>query len=87
MPRGLTAYISDPDRKILYQISLALLLVLLYHEIHSLETELKTRLFERIGREVSLTETGKRLQVYAEQILKLAEETKISIEPHPTLIR
>ncbi len=48
-------------------------------QIHSLENELETKLFERIGREVSLTETGKRLQVYAEQILKLAEEAKISI--------
>ncbi len=48
-------------------------------QIHSLENELETKLFERIGREVSLTETGKRLMAYAEQILKLTDEAKISI--------
>lgn len=45
-------------------------------QVKALEDELETKLFERLGREVSLTEDGKRLLVYAEQILKLAEEAK-----------
>lgn len=48
-------------------------------QIKSLEDELGTKLFERFGREVCLTEEGKRLLVYAEQLLKLADETKESI--------
>ncbi len=48
-------------------------------QIHSLENELETKLFERLGREVSLTEAGKRLLIYAEHILKLADEAKVSI--------
>lgn len=48
-------------------------------QVHSLEEELETKLFERMGREVCLTESGERLLVYAEQLLKLAEEAKESI--------
>ncbi|MDP4147259.1 MAG: LysR family transcriptional regulator [Bacillota bacterium] len=47
--------------------------------VRALEEELEVRLFERLGREVSLTEEGKRLFIYAEQLLKLAEETKESV--------
>jgi DNA-binding transcriptional LysR family regulator len=47
-------------------------------------------LFERLGREVSLTEQGRRLLVYAEQMLNLAEEAKESLTgnniPQGTLI-
>ncbi|MCX7710175.1 MAG: LysR family transcriptional regulator [Clostridia bacterium] len=48
-------------------------------QIRILEEDLEIRLFERLGREVVLTEEGKRLLTYAEQMLKLAEETKDSI--------
>jgi DNA-binding transcriptional LysR family regulator len=48
-------------------------------QIHSLENELEIKLFERLGREVNLTEAGKKLLVYAEQILNLVDEAKITI--------
>lgn len=48
-------------------------------QVRALETELETRLFERMGREICLTEAGQRLLVYAEQFLKLAEEAKESV--------
>lgn len=48
-------------------------------QIKALENELGTRLFERLGREIYLTEEGKRLMVYAEQLLRLEEETRESI--------
>lgn len=48
-------------------------------QIRSLEDELETKLFERLGREVCLTEEGKRMLVYSEQLLKLAEEAKASL--------
>lgn len=51
-------------------------------QIRSLEEELETRLFERLGREVALTEDGRRLLDYAEQLLKLAEETRESVSGH-----
>lgn len=59
-------------------------------QIRALEEEFEVRLFERLGRRVRLTEEGKRLLVYAEQLLKLAEETKDSVtgstQPRGTLI-
>ncbi|KXG73929.1 LysR family transcriptional regulator [Thermotalea metallivorans] len=59
-------------------------------QIRALEEEFEVRLFERLGRAVCLTEEGKRLLVYAEQLLKLAEETKDSVtgstQPRGTLI-
>lgn len=48
-------------------------------QVQALEHELETKLFERLGGEIGLTEDGKRLLIYAEQLLKLAEETKESI--------
>lgn len=59
-------------------------------QIRALEEAFEVRLFERLGREVCLTEEGKRLLIYAEQLLKLAEETKESVtgstQPRGTLI-
>jgi len=43
-------------------------------QIQLLEDELGTRLFERLGRKIALTEDGARFLAYAVQILKLAEE-------------
>lgn len=48
-------------------------------QVRALEDELETKLFERLGREVSLTEAGERLLVFAEKLLKLAEEAKESV--------
>lgn len=48
-------------------------------QIRSLEDELEIKLFERYGRTVCLTQEGKRLLVYAEQLLKLAAEAKESL--------
>ncbi len=48
-------------------------------QIRSLETELETKIFERMGREIHLTEAGERLLIYAEQLLRLAEETKEAV--------
>lgn len=45
-------------------------------QIQSLEQELGTILFERLGRRVTLTDDGARLLVYAEQILKLETEAR-----------
>lgn len=44
--------------------------------IQSLEEELSTVLFERLGRRVSLTREGKKLLFYAEQIIKLNDEAR-----------
>lgn len=45
-------------------------------QIRSLEDELGTKLFERLGRRVTLTKEGEQLLLYADQILKLAREAK-----------
>lgn len=47
--------------------------------IRGLEEELGTALFERIGRRVILTESGRNLVTYTEQVLGLLEEAKASI--------
>ncbi len=43
-------------------------------QIRGLEEELGVRLFERLGKQVRLTEQGRRLRPYAERILLLLEE-------------
>ncbi|MDA8233515.1 MAG: LysR family transcriptional regulator, partial [Clostridia bacterium] len=43
-------------------------------QIRSMEDELGTRLFERLGRKVVLTQAGERLLAYSEKILQLAAE-------------
>ncbi|AGK99821.1 LysR family transcriptional regulator [Desulfoscipio gibsoniae] len=45
-------------------------------QVGSLEDELSTKLFERLGRQVVLTKDGEKLLPYAEQILKLTSEAK-----------
>lgn len=45
-------------------------------QVGSLEDELSTKLFERLGRQVVLTKDGEKLLLYAEQILKLTSEAK-----------
>lgn len=44
-------------------------------QIHALEEELDVRLFDRLGRRITLTEAGERLFHFSEKILDLADET------------
>lgn len=59
-------------------------------QIRALEDELGVRLFDRLGRHVTLTEAGLRLLGYAEKILDLADEAAHAIatsdEPSGPLI-
>lgn len=50
--------------------------------IQALEAELGVPLFDRIGRRVALTEAGKHLLGYAEQLLDMAAEARYSIARH-----
>lgn len=58
-------------------------------QIHSLEEELKTRLFERMGKRVILTPDGEKLLYYAKSILKLESEAFDALSgestPHGTI--
>lgn len=59
-------------------------------QVGSLEGELGSKLFERLGRQVILTREGKQFMLYAEKILKLFSEAKEamteSLSPRGTLI-
>ena len=46
------------------------------NQIQSLEEELGTMLFERLGKQIKLTKDGEHLYTYANQILKLSAEAK-----------
>ena len=48
-------------------------------QIKGLEEELKTPLFERLGKEIHLTEAGRKLQIYAEKMVSLQEEMKTEV--------
>jgi DNA-binding transcriptional LysR family regulator len=48
-------------------------------QIKLLETELGVQLFDRIGKNVALTQEGKKLLPYAKQILKLSEDVKNNV--------
>jgi DNA-binding transcriptional LysR family regulator len=47
--------------------------------VAALETELRTRLFDRLGRTVQLTPSGETLLRYAERVLQLTEEAKAAV--------
>lgn len=49
-------------------------------QIQALEEELGTRLIDRLGKNIALTETGKRFLVHAEKVLHDLEEAKVSIQ-------
>lgn len=49
------------------------------NQIRSLEAALEAELFERLGGRIRLTEAGKRLLPYADQIINLAEEARIEV--------
>jgi DNA-binding transcriptional LysR family regulator len=48
-------------------------------QIAALESELKTRLFDRLGRSVQRTAAGDALHTYAEQIVRLAREARHAV--------
>jgi DNA-binding transcriptional LysR family regulator len=48
-------------------------------QIAALEAELKTRLFDRLGRTVQMTAAGEALHRYAEQIVRLAREAQHAV--------
>ena len=48
-------------------------------QIKLLEEELGVKLFERIGKNISLTHDGKKLIPYAQQMLKLSTDIKNNI--------
>ncbi|MGR6899377.1 LysR family transcriptional regulator [Rummeliibacillus sp. BSL5] len=48
-------------------------------QIKSLEEELGTPLFERLGKRLMLTEAGRKFLLYAEKMIKLNEEAKMAI--------
>lgn len=48
-------------------------------QVRALETELGVRLFDRLGRTVSLTDAGSRLLDYAVRLLDLADEAHVAV--------
>lgn len=48
-------------------------------QIHALEEELGVTLFDRLGRRVALTDAGRRLLEYADQLLGLAAEAQVAV--------
>jgi DNA-binding transcriptional LysR family regulator len=58
-------------------------------QIQALEREFGVQLFERLGKQVRLTEAGVRLLRYADEILRLADEAHVAVrgdtEPRGTL--
>ena len=58
-------------------------------QIQALESEFGVPLFERIGKRISLTESGKRLKHYADEILRIVDESMIAVpddsEPSGTI--
>lgn len=59
-------------------------------QIKSLEAELDTQLFERLGKKLYLTEAGKAFKNYADKMISLSEEAKLVTsgikEPSGTLV-
>lgn len=49
-------------------------------QIKALENEYCTELFERIGREIFITDSGKTLMIYAEKILSALEEADLALK-------
>jgi DNA-binding transcriptional LysR family regulator len=47
--------------------------------IHALEAELGVSLFDRTGKQIALTEAGRRLLVYSRQLLQLADEAAAAV--------
>lgn len=54
-------------------------------QVQALENELGVRLFERLGKNIALTEEGRRLLPYARQILNLSQDAREAVSPAQTL--
>lgn len=54
-------------------------------QIQALENDLGVKLFERLGKAVSLTREGDKLRTYAQRILQLCEEAKNAVVPSDSL--
>ena len=52
-------------------------------QIRELEKSLKTRLFERSGRSIKLTEAGQMVYRYADEIFTLGRELQDAVSGHP----
>lgn len=48
-------------------------------QIQNLEEELGVRLFDRLGKRIALTDAGVRLQPYADKMVALAEEARLTV--------
>jgi len=55
-------------------------------QIHALEEELGVSLFDRLGKKVGLTDAGKHLLGYSEQMLDLADEARMAVSDWDTVI-
>ena len=51
-------------------------------QIQALEQEFGVQLFERLGKRIRLTEAGERLLLYADQILRQSDETRLTVPGH-----
>lgn len=49
-------------------------------QVQALESDLGVPLFNRMGRQIELTEAGKQFLVYAEKLMNLADEARLSIQ-------
>ncbi|BBI35549.1 LysR family transcriptional regulator [Cohnella abietis] len=54
--------------------------------IQSLERELNCKLFDRVGKQVTLTEQGKKFLPYAEQLLRIYQKSKQQLQPNTLLM-
>lgn len=53
--------------------------------IQSLERELDCKLFDRLGKQIQLTEEGKRFLPYAQQVLQIFQKGKLSLQQKKAL--
>lgn len=54
-------------------------------QIQSLEKELDTQLIDRLGKQITLTDAGKRFLLYAEQILNSVDEARLAMKENEEL--
>lgn len=50
-------------------------------QVQALESELGVRLFERLGKSISMTPEGEKLLPFAKQVLKLCDDARIAVAP------
>jgi DNA-binding transcriptional LysR family regulator len=79
--RELAAFVSVCDNRSFTRAAeeLCLSQPAVTRQIASLEAELRTRLFDRMGRDVQLTSSGIAMQRYAREMLRLASEARRAV--------